>query len=154
MTILFAVDLSEPADVTSSVEEIAFRQGADLCVLHVYQPSPASPMPVDPMTGFGDMAYAIYDPAVQASMEQAEQHEFDAFVRERFRRVVRPALLQGDPARTILQEAERLDADLIVVGKRQHGMLERFLLGSVSQAIVNQAHRPVLVVPVSGPRGD
>lgn len=151
--ILFAVDLTEPADVTSMVEHLAVRQGAELCVLHVYQPSPGSPMPVDPMTGFGDMAYALYDPSVQASMEEAEQHEFDAFVRERFRQEVRPALLQGDPARTILQEAERLDVDLIVIGKRHHGLLERFLLGSVSEAVVGHTHRPVLVVPLSGSRG-
>lgn len=152
--ILFAVDLSEPPDVASMVEQLATRQGADLCVLHVFQPSPASAMPVDPMTGFGDMAYAVFDPSVQASMEEAEQHEFDAFIRDRFRREVRPALLQGDPARTILQEAERLEADLIVIGKRHHGMMERFLLGSVSEAVVNQTHRPVLVVPLTGKRGE
>ncbi len=87
-------------------------------------------------------------------MEEAGQHEFDAFVRERFRREVRPALLQGDPARTIIQEADRLDVDLIVIGKRHHGMLERFLLGSVSEAVVHQTHRPVLVIPLAGRRAD
>lgn len=148
MRILFAVDLSEPPSLTRSVADLAHRLQAELYVLHVYVPSPAGPMPIDPMTGFGDMAYAVYDPTVQASIEEAERHEFRDFVGQRFATAVRPALLQGDPARTILDEADRLEVDLVVVGKRRHGALERFLLGSVSESVMHHSTRPVLVVPV------
>jgi len=54
--------------------------------------------------------------------------------------------LKGSPAREIIRRAKEWNADLIVVGS--HGCTEtkRFLLGSVSQKIVNEAACSVRVV--------
>lgn len=46
----------------------------------------------------------------------------------------------------LLESAAGWKADLIVVGARGHGSIERLLLGSVSRAVVHGAHLPVLVV--------
>jgi len=46
----------------------------------------------------------------------------------------------------ILESATGWKADLIVVGARGAGSLERLLLGSVSRAVVHGSHLPVLVV--------
>jgi nucleotide-binding universal stress UspA family protein len=54
-------------------------------------------------------------------------------------------LLEGDPAEQILELARARGADLIVVGSRGRGAIAEALLGSVSQAIVHDADRPVLV---------
>jgi nucleotide-binding universal stress UspA family protein len=56
----------------------------------------------------------------------------------------------GAPAAMILREAELDDSDLIVVGARGLGALERVALGSVSEAVLRHARCPVLVVR---PRG-
>ena len=48
-------------------------------------------------------------------------------------------VLSGSAKRVILEDAEAFGADLIVVGSHGHGMLERFLLGSVSQAVALHA---------------
>lgn len=45
----------------------------------------------------------------------------------------------------ILEAAAGWKADLVVVGARGHGGIERFLLGSVSRAVVHGANLPVLV---------
>lgn len=45
----------------------------------------------------------------------------------------------------ILEAASGWKADLVVVGARGHGGIERFLLGSVSRAVVHGANLPVLV---------
>ena len=43
-------------------------------------------------------------------------------------------------------EAAKVGADLIVVGASGAGAVERLLLGSVSESVVRNADRPVLVV--------
>jgi nucleotide-binding universal stress UspA family protein len=55
-------------------------------------------------------------------------------------------LLVGDAAKEIVQFADSIDADLIVVGSRGHGTISSALLGSVSRGILHEARRPVLVV--------
>lgn len=52
----------------------------------------------------------------------------------------------GDPAREILELAERRGADLIVVGTREPNLLKRLLGLSVSGAVQRKAHCDVLIV--------
>jgi nucleotide-binding universal stress UspA family protein len=52
----------------------------------------------------------------------------------------------GAPAATIVRTAETDGSDLIVVGARGLGMLERVALGSVSESVLRHATCPVLVV--------
>lgn len=47
--------------------------------------------------------------------------------------------LSGSPAREILKKADQVRPDLVVVGSQGHSGLGRFLLGSVSQKVVNEA---------------
>ncbi|HKZ78990.1 MAG TPA: universal stress protein [Pyrinomonadaceae bacterium] len=51
----------------------------------------------------------------------------------------------GSPAHEILKKAEEWAPDLVAVGSQGHSRLGRFLLGSVSQKIVNEAHCSVRV---------
>ena len=72
-------------------------------------------------------------------------------VDEAAERMRRPGLgiaarvLQGRAASMILEEAERTSAELIIVGAREQGAIERVLLGSVSAEIVDHARCPVFV---------
>jgi nucleotide-binding universal stress UspA family protein len=55
-------------------------------------------------------------------------------------------VVSGRPATVIVDEARRIDADVVVVGSRGHGRIAALLLGSVSAALVDTAPCPVLVV--------
>jgi nucleotide-binding universal stress UspA family protein len=53
---------------------------------------------------------------------------------------------EGRPSNMILDKASRIKADLIVIGRRGIRGLRRFLIGSVSSSVVNEAQCDVLVV--------
>jgi hypothetical protein len=55
-------------------------------------------------------------------------------------------VLTGRPHEQILAAAERLGADLIVLGRRGETNLDRPLMGSVAQKVIGLANGPVLVV--------
>ncbi len=56
-------------------------------------------------------------------------------------------LVPGEAVGKILQEADRLKADWIVLGSHGHGALHNLLAGSVCQGVVKKAPCPVVIVP-------
>ena len=59
-------------------------------------------------------------------------------------------VLFGSPDSRIVETAEDIGADLIVLGSHGYRRWERILLGSVSSSVVNHAHCSVLVVRSAG----
>jgi nucleotide-binding universal stress UspA family protein len=59
-------------------------------------------------------------------------------------------VLFGSPESRIVETAEEMKADLIIVGSHGYGSWERLLLGSVSDSVVHHAPCSVLVVRASG----
>ena len=53
---------------------------------------------------------------------------------------------RGDPVDEILEQAEKRDCDLIVMGTQGHGLLEDVVLGSTARRVIRRSKKPVLVV--------
>jgi nucleotide-binding universal stress UspA family protein len=105
--------------------------GADLEVLTVERPtSPVS----------GAIAYTLALPQDVDDIQRQAIDEIDPPI------PIRRRVLEG-PTAEALADACREDVDLIVVGSRGYGMVERALLGSTSTTLINEAPCPVLVVP-------
>ena len=52
----------------------------------------------------------------------------------------------GPPAETIARYAEQHDCEMIVMGRRGHGALASFALGSIASGVLHHSKRPVLLV--------
>ena len=55
-------------------------------------------------------------------------------------------VIQGQPVEALLNAAENVNADLLVVGNRGHGGFAGALLGSVSQSVLHHSSVPVEIV--------
>ncbi len=59
---------------------------------------------------------------------------------------VTPRILVGDPAKEIINVAEKEDVSLILLGARGKGLIREAFLGSISYNVVRSATKPVLVM--------
>ncbi|MCK5685097.1 universal stress protein [bacterium] len=56
-------------------------------------------------------------------------------------------LLEGATAETILEEAKKLDIDLIICGHHAHGFLYKMIFKNTALSVARESEIPVLVVP-------
>jgi nucleotide-binding universal stress UspA family protein len=77
------------------------------------------------------------DPVLKDARGRAEERGIDTTV----------ARVAGEPAKAITAYADKVDADLLVLGSRGLGPATGALRGSVSHAVLKRLKRPVLVVP-------
>ena len=149
-TILVGYDGTRSAErALERAAELARAFDSKVVVVSVATPPAAIATP----GAFGLMPYAPY-PTEQELVGTSQSDE--AFWEEHRQRV--EALLAsrglaaefagvvGIPDEQIVEVAEQEQADLIVVGTREPGFLERLFSGSVSQNVARRAHRDVLVV--------
>ena len=71
-----------------------------------------------------------------------EEQNFDAGM------VADMRVVEGKPAQVILNEARRVNADVIVLGSHGHSALGEMLIGSVAHTVTMKSPVPVLLVPV------
>lgn len=140
--ILVGLDFSPAHEhVLATAVALARATRAELALLHI--------APEDPdFIGYEPGPPTVRDGVAQALREQRQKLEADeARLRAEGLRVT-ARTIQGPIARKIIQEAERLSADWIVVGSHGRGGVRRLLLGSVSEAVVRGAPCPVVIVPI------
>jgi nucleotide-binding universal stress UspA family protein len=141
MKLLVATDFSpQTKKVLRVARRLASALSAELCVLHV-----ASPKPAFKSYGAGDR-----QDRDETAAEYREEHRLVREAAQSMRDAGINAtgiMLQGPPAKVILKEADKLEADLIVMGSHGFGGVFKLLLGSVSSAVLKKSGRPVLIVP-------
>jgi len=141
MKLLVAVDfggISE--DIIDEARTLALGMGASVTLLHVAEPNPE-------FVGYDSDPRALRD--VVASHFHEEHRALQAFAQG-----LRDAgvdalamLVQGSTVETILREADKSGADMIVIGSHGKGMMKKLVLGSVSSSVLQKAQVPVLVMP-------
>ena len=106
------------------------------------------------------LAYAVPPPSALgepamvdlASIDQAQVDQAQALLDKTAAAVARPGttvatmILHGPAPEALNEAADKLSADLIVVGSRGRNALTRAILGSISHALIQTSKKPVLVV--------
>ena len=144
MRILVAIDDSRFSQAAiETVIEQARPQDTDVRILHVVESPPL--LVAREMGG--------YEPALETALESQKQNA-EALVMKaaellRARGLKVAATLElGDAKSKILDVAEEWRADLIVVGSHGRRGFERFLMGSVSDAVARHAKCSVQIVRI------
>lgn len=132
---------------------LARRLGGEVHLVTVAHPTPGSGLGAVAETGLGS------EEARSAATREAERYLDEARRRmtpeadgvEITTRVI-PA---GEVVPSLLNEAERREADLVVMTTHGRGGIQRAWFGSVAEGLVRRSSRPVLLVrPVRGEEGE
>jgi nucleotide-binding universal stress UspA family protein len=141
-SIVVGTDGSETA--TRAVEaavELAQLSGATLELVSAYEPVSGQRLREEARQVPPDLQWMINRRAdVDATLQQAAERARDAGV------AAQTYAREGDPADAILDVAEELGADLIVVGNKGMTGAKRFLLGSVPNKVSHHAPCAVMII--------
>jgi nucleotide-binding universal stress UspA family protein len=139
-SILVATDFSPHArHAAERAARVAQEQGASLTLLHVL----AGPGLAQLQTWLG-AGTDLEDRVLQEVREQLDATA--ERLRDAGRVNVEAVLRDGPVVAALLQEAERTDAGLLVLGARGAGFMRRLVIGTTSERLVRKSSRPVLVV--------
>jgi len=132
--ILVAYDGSDPAEHAFKLAlDLAEKYAAALRIVAVARPPE-----------FGG------DVETRSSVEIARKHYHHLLKPLKDRSVAKGLVAEievviGHPAERIVIEGEKWGADLIVIGHRGHGLMGRWLLGSIAKQVMHHATCAVLV---------
>jgi len=158
--ILYSTDLSKSS--TAAFEHAAYiakKTGAEIHILHI----------VEKLSNDAKITFQTYvmdsnsrHDLLQERVHRAEEklharqdnfwdnlHPDDAAVRKQIKSI---KIVEAYPAETILKISKELDADLIIMGTHEKGILHTFL-GSVAKNVLNRSRIPMMIVPISEKEG-
>jgi len=145
MKILLATDGSNYSKTAvNSVAERPWPEGSEVKIISAME------IPYPPTTETWVMPDSYYSELDRVAREQSEAAVKDAVERIESGNAsgleIITKIISGSAREAILDEAEKWDADLIVLGSHGYSGWQRFLLGSVSHAVATHAHCSVEIV--------
>ena len=157
--ILVPIDFSDATPrVIDLAQQLAKGLDAEIHLVHVKELSAAAApgtlgyglagMPeLAPMSG---VPIPVFDTMSQPIPEDEDQKsKLAQWQREIAQDGIKVSLHEptGTVAEEILNQADVLDADLIVMGTHGHGAMYNLLVGSATKGVLKRSKRPVLLVP-------
>jgi nucleotide-binding universal stress UspA family protein len=140
VSLLVALDFSAVTDDQLEIVQRLAAPNREIYLLHVAEPDPD-------FVGFEAGPEEVRD---QVAKEFHQEHEQIQSLAGRLRdsgHEVTALLVQGPTIETILREADKVGAEVIVVGSHGRGKLFDLVVGSVSAGVIRKSKVPVLVVP-------
>jgi nucleotide-binding universal stress UspA family protein len=150
--ILIALDYNPTAQrIAETGYELAKSMNAQIILMHVvadytyYSSLDYSPiMGFDQFSNLGavqiDSAMEL-EKAANEYLEKSKTHLGDTSIKT--------LVKDGDTGDAILEAAENLDVDLIVLGSHSRRGLDKILMGSVAEKVLRHSKIPLFIIPIS-----
>lgn len=140
--VLAAVDLSSAAIPTlKAAERLAKLLSGRLRIVHVVEPLRLLYLPVDALD--------------QVAFERRAREDFETLTASLPALVREDEIIRtGEAVETIVEETLAWKADLVVVGSHGKGWVDRLLVGSTTERLLNILPTSVLVVPTAAVKAD
>lgn len=133
--ILVAVDGSESANKAfQRALYLAQKCNSKLDLVHVVQCE---------VGGDSANTFEIIEELKEKAMKMLEEYRVQA---SKNKVPIKITIMQGDPAKVIIELAKTKSYGLIIMGTRGRSSFQELLIGSVSQKVMHHASCPVMVV--------
>ncbi|MCM8568968.1 universal stress protein [Gramella jeungdoensis] len=140
--IMVAVDFNDSiGELMVYAEGLAEKFNSKIWVLHVADPEPD-------FVGYEPGPQYIRDIKAEEYREEHQnlQEVCKNFINEDIESEA--LLIQGSTVETVLEEAKKLNIDLLIVGTHKHSFLHNLLQESVSMELIKKAEIPMLTIPI------
>lgn len=140
--IMVAVDFNDSiGELMVYAESLAQKFGAKIWVLHVADPEPD-------FVGYEPGPQYIRD--IKAEEYREEHHSLQEVCKNFISQEIQSEalLIQGSTVETVMDEARKLNIDLLIVGTHKHSFLHNLLQESVSMELLKKAEIPMLTIPI------
>lgn len=141
-TIIVALDHGDESEkLIHYGQELALKFDSDIWLIHIADPEPD-------FVGYSVGPQYIRD---FRAKDLKEEHRYLSALADQLRTVGIEAnglLMEGFTAEMIVEEAEKLEADLIILGSHKHGFLYRVFIGDTTESVLRKSKTPLLVVPL------
>lgn len=148
--VLIALDYDPTAQkVAESGFSFSKAMNSEIILLHVIgSANYYSSLEYSPIMGFSGFnntgLLEIYDVAelkasTQVFLDKTKEHLGD--------NNIQTVIKEGDFAESILEAAQELNVNVIVMGSHSRRWLDKILMGSVAEKVLAHSHLPVLIVP-------
>jgi len=148
--ILIALDYDPTAQkVAEAGYTLAKAMGAEVILLHVISdPVYYSSAIYSPIMGFGGyMDTNIMQPDITDHLKNASQDYLDKSKKHLGDETIQTIVTEGDFAESILATAEKMQANIIVMGSHSRKWLEQVVMGSVTENVLRLTAIPLFIIP-------
>jgi len=137
--ILLPVDMQDRSTAQDALREAARYLSGPEAELHVMSVMPGLNMPM--------VAAYFPEDTVEKALRELER-ELSQLIRETVPELTHcyEHICEGNAAKQIIKQAEKLGIDLIVMPSHNYSRMENILIGSVTSRVVERAHCSVLVL--------
>jgi nucleotide-binding universal stress UspA family protein len=149
--ILYATDLSEnSAYALRYAIDTAIKHDAKIVILHVINEMISSYYPAFGTVLTDEKHSAVQNAAVKKIHQRLEELCEEQFknMPEEIKRVVSIEVCKGYPVEEILEKANELNCDVIIMGSHGKGKLKHTFLGNVALRVLKRSRKPVFIIPL------